>query len=87
MEEMFNNYNDAAKKEVKYGLSKTLLLAILAGAFIALAAAASTYASNFITNKSLAKIISGLIFPFGLILVILFKTELFTGNCLLIIPK
>ena len=23
MEEMFNNYNDAAKKEVKYGLSKT----------------------------------------------------------------
>ena len=39
MEEMFNNYNDAAKKEVKYGLSKTLLLAILAGAFIALAAA------------------------------------------------
>ena len=35
MEEMFNNYNDAAKKEVKYGLSKTLLLAILAGAFIA----------------------------------------------------
>ena len=87
MEEMFNNYNDAAKKEVKYGLSKTLLLAILAGAFIALAAAASTYASNFITNKSLAKIIPGLIFSFGLILVILFKTELFTGNCLLIIPK
>lgn len=51
MEEMFNNYNDVAKKEVKYGLSKTLLLAILAGAFIVLAAAASTYASNFITNK------------------------------------
>ena len=87
MEEMFNNYGDAAKKKVKYGLSKTLLLAILAGAFIAIAAAASTYASNFITNKSLAKIISGLIFPFGLILVVLFKTELFTGNCLLIIPK
>ena len=62
MEEMFNNYGDAAKKKVKYGLSKTLLLAILAGAFIAIAAAASTYASNFITNKSLAKIISGLIF-------------------------
>lgn len=87
MEEMFNNYNDAAKKKVKYGLSKTLLLAILAGAFIALAAATSTYASNFITNKSLAKIISGLIFPFGFILVILFKTEFFTGNCLLIISK
>ena len=86
MKETFENYIEAGKNKVKNTASNTLVLAIFAGAFIAIAGVASTIASYAVENPSLAKVLSALIFPMGLILVILFKTELFTGNCLLIIP-
>jgi hypothetical protein len=81
-----NNYLEIAKGKVNNKYVKTLLLAIYAGIFISLAGLLSTVVSLKITNYSVAKILSGLVFPIGLILVILFKTELFTGNSLLIIP-
>ncbi len=87
MEETINNYTEVGKNKVTNKTYKTFLLAILAGAFIAFAAVAANVAASNFTNFSLAKILSALIFPFGLILVVLFKTELFTGNCLLVIPK
>jgi len=86
MKETFTNYIEAAKGKVKNSISNTLVLAIFAGAFIAIAGVASTIASYGIENASVAKILSATIFPMGLILVVLFKTELFTGNCLLVIP-
>lgn len=86
MEDMFKNYIEVGKGKIQNSCLKTFLLAILAGAFIAFAAVASTVAASTITSYSVSKILSALIFPFGLILVVLFKTELFTGNCLLIIP-
>ena len=86
MKETFDNYIEAAKGKVKNLASNTLVLAIFAGAFIAIAGVASTIASYGIENASIAKLLSALVFPFGLIMVILFKTELFTGNCLLVIP-
>lgn len=86
MKETFENYIEAAKGKVKNIASNTLVLAIFAGAFIAIAGVASTIASYSIENVSIAKLLSALVFPFGLILVVLFKTELFTGNCLLVIP-
>ena len=81
-----NNYLEIAKGKVNNKFIKTFLLAIYAGMFISLAGLLSTVVSLKITNYSVAKILSGLVFPIGLILVILFKTELFTGNSLLIIP-
>ena len=42
-------------------------------------------AGHALTNPSVAKIVSGLLFPFGLIMVILTGAELFTGNCLITI--
>ena len=86
MKETFDNYIEAGKNKVKNSASNMLVLAIFAGAFIAIAGVASTIASYGIENPSVAKLMSALVFPMGLILVILFKTELFTGNCLLIIP-
>ena len=86
MKETFDNYIEAGKNKVKNTASNTLILAMFAGAFISIAGVASTIASYGIENASVAKILSALIFPMGLILVILFKTELFTGNCLLVIP-
>ena len=83
---LINNYIDTAKGKIKNKPLKTFILAIYAGMFIAIAGILSTVVALSITNYSIAKILSGLVFPMGLILVILMKTELFTGNSLLVIP-
>ncbi len=62
---------------------KTLILAVLAGAFIAFGAAVATAAGAKANNAALVK---GLVFPVGLVLVVVCGAELFTGNCLLISP-
>ena len=81
-----DNYMNTAKGKINNKPLKTFVLAIYAGIFIALAGVLSTVASLSIDNYSVAKLLSGLVFPIGLILVIFMKTELFTGNSLLVIP-
>ena len=80
------NYLNTAKSKINNKPLKTFILAVLAGIFISLASVLSVVVSKSIENYSTAKILSALVFPIGLILVILMKTELFTGNSLLIIP-
>ena len=77
-----NNYLLTAKNKLENKTIKTLILSIYAGIFIAIAGLLSTIVSLTIYNYSISKILSGIVFPIGLILVILFKTELFTGNSL-----
>lgn len=79
-------YCKAGCTKVKNTKVKVLVLSILAGFFIALAGYASTVVSYTIGNISVSKLLSALVFPIGLILVVLLKTELFTGNNLLVIP-
>lgn len=79
-------YLNTAKGKINNKTLKTFILAILAGIFISLAAILSVVASKTIDNYSLSKLLSAITFPVGLILVILMKTELFTGNSLLVIP-
>lgn len=62
---------------------QTLVLAFLAGMFISLGAFASQVASHSITNFGLGKLIAGIVFPIGLMFVVICGAELFTGNCLL----
>lgn len=83
---MLEKYIEIGTNKVKNKVFKTYVLAILAGAFIALAGVASTIVTYQISNPSLAKLLSGIIFPIGLFLVILLQTELFTGNSLLVVP-
>lgn len=68
---------------------KLLVLSFLAGAFIAMAAQGSTFASfNLLANKEtlgLGKLIQGLTFTPGLIFVLIAGAELFTGNNLMIV--
>jgi formate transporter len=71
----------------KAGMSttKTLMLAILAGAFIALGAMFSTVVTAGTgLPYGVAKLLGGVVFSLGLILVILGGAELFTGNSLII---
>ncbi len=62
-----------------------LLLSILAGFLIAMGGAAANTAVYSLANTGLIRLISGLIFPFGLAIVALTGAELFTGNTLIAI--
>lgn len=70
---------------VKCSLSakQVLVLAILAGAYIAFAAEGSTMAVHDISGVGLARFLSGVIFSTGLMLVVICGAELFTGNTLI----
>ena len=83
--EIYQNYITSAKNKTSAIWYKTLILAVLAGAFIAFGAAASTAASATF-DGSAASVIKAAVFPLGLILVVICGAELFTGNCLLVIP-
>lgn len=67
---------------------KLTILGILAGAFIALAAAGSNMAAfHFLSQPEMVgvgKAIAGLVFAAGLVMVVLAGGELFTGNCLMV---
>lgn len=79
--EVARAYVTAGKKKAELSALHAFLLAILAGAFIALAGTAST-----IGGALFGKLVSAAIFPAGLAMVIVAGSELFTGNCLLVIP-
>lgn len=79
------NYAVIGAGKTKSPIWKLLLLSILAGFFIGMGGAVTNTASHMIANVSAAKLISGILFPFGLIMVIFTGSELFTGNCLITI--
>lgn len=72
-------------KKANMPASKQFLLGILAGAFIAFGAQAANVVTHTITDVGIAKLIAGLIFPAGLMLVLMAGAELFTGNCLMVL--
>lgn len=83
--EMASKAEEVGIAKANMGLSKTLVLAILAGSFIALGAAFSTTAtagSNL--PYGLTRVLAGITFSLGLILVIVGGAELFTGNNLIV---
>ena len=83
--EVAKNYITTGKGKAAMPSSKLFLLGMMAGAFIALAGVGASTASAMVGNASLAKLISGLVFPGGLMMVLLAGSELFTGNCLMVI--
>lgn len=90
MEKKVLSINEVCDYTINVGISKsnsttkkTLIKSLLAGMFISFGGFASTMAYHSVENFSIAKLIAGIIFPVGLILVLLCGAELFTGNCLL----
>lgn len=84
--EVSKNYVAIGKGKVNTPIPKMFLLAVLAGAFIALGGAGAATASASISVASVAKLVGACIFPGGLTMILLAGGELFTGNCLLTIP-
>ena len=75
------NYIEIGVGKTKLSIPKMLLLGIMAGMFIALAGVGCIFGNAYV-NKALG----AAIFPAGLAMVIICGSELFTGNCLMIIP-
>lgn len=73
------------KKKASTPSFKLICLGIMAGMFIALAAVGANTGSSVVENASIAKLIAACIFPAGLVMVLLAGSELFTGNCLIIV--
>lgn len=76
-------YGNAGAVKAKRSAAELFVLAILAGALIALGSAATNTASCGVADVGLARTICGLLFPFGLCMVVVTGAELFTGNCLM----
>ncbi|MHB8063667.1 MAG: formate/nitrite transporter family protein [Ruminiclostridium sp.] len=73
-----------ATKKAKTKVSRLLVLAILAGAFIAFASEGSNAAIYNIPWAGVGKALAGALFSTGLMLVIVAGGELFTGNTLMV---
>lgn len=93
MDSRFNSPAEIASLVSKSGVTKSMLslpkmilLGLMAGAFIAFGGAASDAAMHGVADVGLARVVAGVIFPVGLMLVVFTGSELFTGNCLMIIP-
>ncbi len=71
--------------KVSYGKIKTLILAMAAGAFISFGAQASltAMAGTDTVAFGLAKMLGGIIFSAGLMMIVFTGAELFTGNVLI----
>ena len=79
-------YESIGKGKTELPVLKTFLLGIMAGAFIALGGLGSQIASCDAVSPSAARMISSVVFPIGLFMVLVGGAELFTGNCLIMIP-
>lgn len=76
---------DLGTKKASQGIANMFVLAVLAGAFISLGAifATTVLAGSAALPYGVARLLAGLVFSLGLILVIVGGSELFTGNNLI----
>ena len=80
------NYIQIGKSKANTPTIKLIVLAVMAGLFIAISGIAATTVAVAVEPAALGKFLGAIIFPGGLTMVLIAGSELFTGNCLLIIP-
>ena len=82
--EVTDNYLQASIGKATSPAWRLFVLGIAAGALISMGAVASSTAACTVEGFGMTRWVSGLIFPIGLIMVILLGTELFRGNALMV---
>jgi formate transporter FocA len=85
--EMARKAEDIGVKKATMGWQNMFILAVLAGAFIALGAIFATTVTAGAADKltyGVTRLLSGLVFCLGLVLVVVAGAELFTGNNLIV---
>ena len=85
IKEAIYTYKNGCKGKCGMSAGLTIGKSIYAGLMIALGAAGSSVAAHAIGNVGLARLTAAVVFPVGLMMVILMGAELFTGDCLLAI--
>lgn len=84
MKEVLNTYIQRCTEKFSSSVWRIFVKAILAGLMIALGAAGSSVAAHSISNVGLSRLSAAVVFPMGLMMVVLSEAELFTGDCLAI---
>ncbi len=84
--EIIENYVELAAQKSKKPAWRLLILAIVSGFIIGMGAVVAATATHSIDNVGVARTITGLLFSFGLGIVMLLGIELFTGNTMIILP-
>jgi len=85
IKEAITTYKNGCKGKCGMSFGMTLGKSIFAGLMIGLGAAGSSVAAHSVGNVGLARLTAAVVFPVGLMMVILMGAELFTGDCLLAI--
>ena len=83
IKETIEKYIEGCQVKVKMSSNCLFGKAILAGAMIAMGAAASNVAAHTISDVGLGRLVAAVVFPVGLMMVMLLGAELFTGDCLI----
>ena len=86
--DVISNALENGRNKANMCTQRLIILSILGGAYIALGGALSLIAGYGFPEAPAAvqKIISGCVFPIGLILIVILGGELFTGNNAMLIP-
>lgn len=82
VKEALEKYIEGCQTKMETPSNQLFGKAILAGAMIAMGAAASSVAAHTIADVGMARLAAAVVFPVGLMMVILLGAELFTGDCL-----
>lgn len=79
-------YVDTGVQKSKLPFWKMFALSVFAGMFIAMGGFGSTVVAYGVQPAAIGRLLSALVFPIGLMMVLVGGAELFTGNNLMLIP-
>lgn len=82
IKEVIEKYIEGCQGKVQMSTGRMLDKAVLAGAMIAMGAAGSSVAAHTVPDVGMARLAAAVVFPMGLMMVMLLGAELFTGDCL-----
>ena len=82
--EAIKNYIKGCEGKQRSSTMTLFWKAIFSGLMVGMGAAISSVAAHSVTNVGLARLTAAVVFPVGLMMVILLGMELFTGDCLAI---
>ena len=83
-EQVLEKIMQAGEKRILLPVLRCILLGIMAGEFIAFGGAASSVAAHQISNVGIARLVTAVVFPVGLMMIVMVGGELFTGDCLMV---
>ena len=83
-EQVLEKIMQAGEKRILLPVLRCILLGIMAGGFIAFGGATSSVAAHQISNVGIARLVTAVVFPVGLMMIVMVGGELFTGDCLMV---